>query len=906
MYPLPDILCLDDFNMNMRRFFLSFLSVFLFIPAFSALQGKWINHSGIDIDSHSKGISGYNHITKMFESERYVYIMASGRLHVAGDAVMEGKSPVACCIDKSSGEMTHLSNLFPVSGGLIIDMAYSPASGILAIVNADKSIDFMDEKDGVVVKSYDLDRLAMPGGSTPNSISLTPDGLTACVATNFGFAVFDTRSGIMTELVKIGTSLNFANKVGDIYVVAASDGFYACDPSSRPSTLSGLTKLPLNGVSIYAIGGIFPAGNDSFLYVSSSSARDKLHIYAVSLADGVAGATPYLLTSIPLSWSEMAIESKFICNNLLEGLVFPTPSGFIASGNQAFVDVPYLTEGVDFSTPVGVSEFKSALLKSTPKDLSAKGSFGLERYQKAVSRDGVSFWFFRPRQGFIMRKVELDGTSARWSDASEIIEPSMSAAINPRYLSYNPDYGVLARNLGGFYNNNPYPRSQNVADGFCSFKDGKWSRLSVFHRNFNVSGYLPLQWGPRGVVFDPCDTKKVYSVESQQGLLRVDITDPADNLLIASASDSNRGNSQFVAGIIDMKWPRAGLCVPSFDSYGTLWFIPYCYPGDISGHESHTELWYWTKEDRLAVKTPADYNAHPLKKIYIPGEFSSYKGGIYALHNESTKNYLIHCPRTVDGLTMAYDHNGTPEDTSDDRANRWKKVIYPNGDEFPELYFPYLAVEDPYDGKILMTTGRGLITVEPESIFNEKVVADWVVAEELSSPDDSPRTLGISGAYGIAFDNLQRKWLATAEEGLYCLSPDRKNILAHFTSKNSPLPSDNCQDILFNPERNSIMIGTEAGIMEFFPEGGQLPEGVTADAPVAYPSAVRPDYDGYVSFRGLDDARSYNILAPDGSVAATLHSIDGSAQWHPASSEPLLQGGTYTLEGFPTCNVIIL
>lgn len=887
----------------MRNYILSFALILFSISSFAALNGTWVNHSGMDIDSHLYGTSSYNHVAKMMETEKYVYILGNGKLHNNAQSGTKPKFPVVFILDKATEEITAPSTKFPASGQFVHDIAYSPASGTTAIVYQNLKVDLIKDNDEFI-PSDALLQIIQPGGVYPRSVTFDRTGEIAYITTNFGFVGLDTTTGDLKEMVDLNTPLSFANKVGNYYVVYDDTSLYACDASTSPSSLDDFTLLNFSNIGTYGLAGIYPASDDTFIIPVTVPARNGLYIHSISLKEGVENAIAFNITSGPLHNSWMPIDARYVLADLIEGYVFPVPEGLMFASYDNFVKVPYLAENADFTSAEGIAAFKS-ILKSIRKDTATSGIAGAERYQKAVSRDGENYWIFRPRQGFIKRHADTSTSTPVWSNASEMVVPNVSAAISASYLTYHPDYGILARNTGAVFPYDEYLQSRYLSDGLSSFKDGKWERLSVFHRKFNVSGYLPLQWSPRGIVVDPCDPKMIYSVATDQGLLRSDITNPDVNLLLASEKDSNKAHSQFVAAIPYMQYPRAGITIPGFDKNGTLWMIPYCDPGKVHD-EVHTELWYWPKEDRLAVNVPADYAEHPFKVIYIPGFSSAYQGKIYPLTGPGLENTIFLCSRKDNRQTFAYDHNGTLDDTSDDKICLFDNMIYPNGDEFPSLFTPYHVFEDPYDGNLLLTSMRGVMVINSKTLFNDKVIVDWLITDQKDSPDNSSRTIGDNGAIGIIADNLGRKWITTSMQGLYCLSPDRTEILGHFTTKNSPLPTDKCLDVAYNPERNSIIVGTMEGIMEFFPEGTSLPDGTVAQAPSVWPVSINPDFNGHITFRGLDDSKSYNLINETGEVIDVITPVNGQVDWHPFKDGKKISSGSYKLEGINSCSFIIL
>ncbi len=64
----------------------------------------------------------------------------------------------------------------------------------------------------------------------------------------------------------------------------------------------------------------------------------------------------------------------------------------------------------------------------------------------------------------------------------------------------------------------------------------------------------------------------------------------------------------------------------------------------------------------------------------------------------------------------------------------------------------------------------------------------------------------------VIFDEYNRAWIGTQSDGIIGLSADRKNIIAHYTTKEFPLPHDRVMHLGWNPEDKTLWISTHDGI----------------------------------------------------------------------------------------------
>lgn len=121
---------------------------------------------------------------------------------------------------------------------------------------------------------------------------------------------------------------------------------------------------------------------------------------------------------------------------------------------------------------------------------------------------------------------------------------------------------------------------------------------------------------------------------------------------------------------------------------------------------------------------------------------------------------------------------------------------------------------------------------EPNPNVREIVVLDDGIPQEL-----------LSNQYitDIKIDGSNNKWIGTLDAGIFYFSPDGQETIYHFTTDNSPLPSNFIKDISIDAQNGKIYIATEKGLVSFN-SGGSDPEEELKNAFV-YPNPVRPEYN---------------------------------------------------------------
>lgn len=129
----------------------------------------------------------------------------------------------------------------------------------------------------------------------------------------------------------------------------------------------------------------------------------------------------------------------------------------------------------------------------------------------------------------------------------------------------------------------------------------------------------------------------------------------------------------------------------------------------------------------------------------------------------------------------------------------------------------------------------------------------------------------------IAVDHANRKWIATQNSGLYLVSADGSEVIEHFTTGNSPLPTNSINVITADRLSNKIYIGTNYGPMAYESDAAPATEDLSNVS--VYPNPVTPDYSGAVSITGLMDSSMVKITDAVGNLVHQSMSQGGMATW---------------------------
>ncbi|WP_375417922.1 T9SS type A sorting domain-containing protein [uncultured Hymenobacter sp.] len=128
-----------------------------------------------------------------------------------------------------------------------------------------------------------------------------------------------------------------------------------------------------------------------------------------------------------------------------------------------------------------------------------------------------------------------------------------------------------------------------------------------------------------------------------------------------------------------------------------------------------------------------------------------------------------------------------------------------------------------------------------------------------------------------AVDGGNRKWFGT-DNGLWLFSEDADEALLHFTTANSPLPSNRIVDVAVNDKTGEVFVATEAGVVSYR-GAASITEGKPSCAQ-AFPNPVRPDFGGQVGISGLANNAVVKITDVAGRLVYSTRANGGTVTWN--------------------------
>lgn len=247
---------------------------------------------------------------------------------------------------------------------------------------------------------------------------------------------------------------------------------------------------------------------------------------------------------------------------------------------------------------------------------------------------------------------------------------------------------------------------------------------------------------------------------------------------------------------------------------------------------------------------------------------------------DSKGHVWLNASRSRPGL-FCIDTNGTLDNNKDDKS-RFTGSIFTNQDGTSEEIYDIFFFDFDLDGTMWIGTNRGIyIMKNPEEFITSK--NNNLERIKISRGDGSGLAdYLMSGVFTTALyiDQGNRKWVGTMNDGVFLLSPDGTQTLEHFTTENSPLPSDYILSITQNVENGSIFFGTELGMIEYGGTARQAENNLSESLISAYPNPVYPDFDGVVTITGISENSIVRIVGPSGQLVNQGTSLGGAYSWN--------------------------
>lgn len=228
------------------------------------------------------------------------------------------------------------------------------------------------------------------------------------------------------------------------------------------------------------------------------------------------------------------------------------------------------------------------------------------------------------------------------------------------------------------------------------------------------------------------------------------------------------------------------------------------------------------------------------------------------------------------GWVFAFDDKGTYNTTADDRTRKLVSFIDQDNKTFTPNY--YNCIAEDHNGQIWIGTSSGPIVItNPDNVFSDNFRCTRIKIARNDGTDNADYLLQNINITDIFVDGANRKWIGTRESGLYVVSADGSEVLEHFTTENSKLPSDFVTEVVVDPVTGIAYVGTTSGLAAYRSDAVQGNEDYSSV--YAFPNPVRPDYEGWISVTGLMDNSLVKITDTAGNLFFQGYSNGGQISW---------------------------
>ncbi len=232
------------------------------------------------------------------------------------------------------------------------------------------------------------------------------------------------------------------------------------------------------------------------------------------------------------------------------------------------------------------------------------------------------------------------------------------------------------------------------------------------------------------------------------------------------------------------------------------------------------------------------------------------------------------CAARSNGGIYAFDTKNTPMNISDDRY----KFFTPRTSNNKEKSSDVRCMAEDKDGNIWVGTGEGIfVYYYPDRVFETTPIAERIQLTSVDADTSEQYLLKTEMVTSITVDEANRKWIGTQNAGAFLVSPNGKEQILAFNTKNSPLVSNTINDIAIDPKNGRVFFASSKGLMSYRAEatkGSEYFENV-----YVFPNPVRPDYEGAITITGLMVNTNVKITDIAGNLVYETVSTGGQAIW---------------------------
>lgn len=360
---------------------------------------------------------------------------------------------------------------------------------------------------------------------------------------------------------------------------------------------------------------------------------------------------------------------------------------------------------------------------------------------------------------------------------------------------------------------------------------------------FTASGWLNIPYenvlGAKSmgrITINPSNEKEVYASSFFSGLLKIE-----EDIPTILYNQTNSALESLVLNPPNPNYVDIRINATVFDKSGNLW-ITNCR----------------IAQNNLKVLSPdGQWKSYAMEKI-LSGSLKDFSSIV-------VDKYGTKWMGTIENGVVGFSES----------SNTFKKITFgPDQGNLPTTDVRTIAVDTK--NQLWIGTTKGLRVLSNVANFQKEgqlTTQNIVILED----GQAQELLYEQFITDIEVDGANNKWIGTLEAGLFMVSPNGQETKYHFTTDNSPLPSNAINDITINSNTGEVFIATSKGLISF--KGIATSASENLNNVYVYPNPVRPEYQGTVKINGLLNKANVKITDVAGNLVYEAISEGGTLEW---------------------------
>lgn len=742
----------------------------------------------------------------------------------------------------------------------------NPRTGQMVVQYVDNGLDIMNS-DGSVTYIDNLTANTLPNANNITSINFDLTDSDIWIGTESGYLLIDGATRTVKKHATLGQPVSNIFRMGEKVIASINGSFY--EASGAPSTMADLTDLGFGAAN--APLSVVPLNDNSFIYIGKNGNTQGAAIWRARCQDGTWSQAADIVdtNSFFLLSKDTEVTSK------TENNMVPNRDGYLLFSKKYVYQI--------YTTPNEDGSLKYAKRKSASNSSTVFGSWDFEKV-----------WDFFQPGNFRYFSGSGEDDTVSWHHIGDYTYDGPTAYEYANLL-YDPRYGMIVTDKGTYFNMGTSSTYDPLL--LSAYKNGKWENYTPsYDKNkplfteesteldteFKKNKFVYPLCGPRAPMIDPAFPDYMIMGSMWNGVVAFNIANPRATALRYVAQGAGCANLPGqVVTFPKSSWATYCAITPAgFDDDNNYWFISDHAHSPSFPDNNYLRLRYWTVDSRRDAleKGQADLSkGFGEIKLNFANPYSQNSVAL-TLHHPDNKNKIVIYMSGGPRVLAIYDHNGTPEDTSDDTMSVGSNFMLDGGC----LAFPYQVcdmAEDPKTGEIYVAHKYGLYVFKPSDPINSNTIVGR--SFKIRAGEVENDVIGASPVNLVRFDEYGRLWIATQNQGVFGISADRSKVIAHYNMENSPIPSNNVYAVEWNPDTKTLFMSTAYGMAEVDP--GYTPEAdpITTARLTAVPEIVTHDFAGTVAIYNVAPTSSLIVTDSNGKTVASLPGAkDSMTHWN--------------------------